>query len=130
MQVVAKIVRLILASMAWVLFAIWWTRVTRPSWTPQWEIDRALIVIGSVGIALLAFSFLWINHNKRLAKKGRRGKVSNYVFFKREQDSLGRPLLIQFERMEWAPNVIVEVLEETKYFRLSDPAAEGLAGAD
>ena len=130
MRILAKSVRLILAAFAWVLFAIWWTRVTRPSWTPRIEITRALWVIVLVAAAFIAFSVLWIRHNMRLAQKGRRGKVSNYVFFANAKDALGRALVFEFERAVAAPSMIVLIEAQQKIFRLPPAAAGDMAGAD
>ena len=53
------------------------------------------IALGLLGLTLTASAVgmtLWIHHNIRIARKGKRGKSSLYIPMLFEHDTLGRPL--------------------------------------
>lgn len=117
--------RTVLALAAWVLFFVWWFRVSRPSWTAPGEMRFALALIIAIGVALIFFSRFWIAHNMRLARKGRRGNVSRLVFGDVKTDFLKRAIITEFDRQEGPALMTVSLSEAGKVFRAQYHAVEG-----
>jgi hypothetical protein len=92
MKTAIIIVRWICACLAWVLFFFWWRKAATPGWVSPRAVIYSLLTIGAVVLGAIGYSIFWIRHNKRIAKRGRRGFVSFYKSPHFEADALGHPL--------------------------------------
>ena len=77
-------------AFGWALFALWW-RVVLTTESLDF-LFRALAVVGIGVVVVLSFSLTWVGHNKRLARKGRRGLTSRYIAPSWERDAIDRPV--------------------------------------
>lgn len=96
-----RLVLLFLSLLGWLLFFFWWTRVASES-TPAAAILAAVILV-AIAVSIFYSTLIWIRHNLKLARRGKRGFSTRYL----------RPL---FER-DWLDRAIV--------FRNSAAAREG-----
>jgi len=92
MKTVFLVIRWICALLGWVLFFFWWKKASTPGWVSPRAVIYSLLSIAGVVTAAVAYSVVWIFHNKRLAKRGKRGFVSFYKPPRFESDALGRKL--------------------------------------
>jgi len=84
-------VRWICASLGWALFFFWWRKAYSGTVSPR-AVTYSLVVIAALVVGAATYSALWIHHNKRIARRGRRGFVSFYKPPRFESDALGRRL--------------------------------------
>ncbi len=123
MNRVFLLVRIVMALLAWVLFIYWWRRVLDTAALTQRIIFFSLLSVGIAWFLVAVLSALWILHNKRLAKRGRRGLVSAYTPPRYEKDLLGRQLkLLPFDHDHAV--IVVRSDHEVKHF-LSEDEARG-----
>jgi hypothetical protein len=92
MKNVKLLLRWICACLGWILFFFWWREASTPGWVSPRAVIYSLLTIGLVVLAAAAYAIAWILHNKRVARRGRRGYVSFYKSPHFEADALGRPL--------------------------------------
>jgi hypothetical protein len=94
MKTVRLIARWICGFLAWCLFFFWWKEASTPGWVSRDAVVYSLLSIAAVIGAAVLYSTFWILHNKRIARRGRRGKVSFYKSPLFETDALGRKLVL------------------------------------
>ena len=92
MKTALLLVRWLCAFLGWTLFFFWWKKAATPGWVSPGAIFYSLLTIVIVVSAAVLYSAVWIVHNKRLARKGKRGFVSFYKPPRFEADALGRQL--------------------------------------
>ena len=107
MKTVLLIVRWIGALLGWCLFFFWWRKAVTPGWVSPRAVLFSLITIATVVSAAVAYSALWIFHNKRLARRGKRGFVSFYKPPRFESDALGRRLKMPATPHDRFANVVI-----------------------
>jgi hypothetical protein len=76
----------------WTLFAYWWAEVLaqdqpRPLYT-------MLLVLFVFAVVVLAGTFIWIWHNRRIASRGNRGRATRYTKPHYARDAVGREIEI------------------------------------
>ena len=81
----------VLLGSGWLLFALWWWVVLEKESLSF--LGRALAVVGAGAVLVLAASLAWVQHNKRLARTGKRGNASPYIRRSWTRDALGRPVM-------------------------------------
>ena len=94
MKTVFLAIRWICAILGWCLFFFWWKKASTPGWVSPTAVMYSLLSIATVVTAAVAYSAIWIFHNKRLARRGKRGFVSFYKSPHFEADALGRKLTL------------------------------------
>jgi hypothetical protein len=94
MKTVFLVIRWICALLGWCLFFFWWKKASTPGWVSPHAVIYSLLSIAAVVVAAIAYSTIWIFHNKRIARRGKRGFVSFYKSPKFESDALGRQLTL------------------------------------
>jgi len=77
----------------WLIYGYAWVRVF--SRTPRIEMWSFLLVFLASVALIHASALAWIGHNKRIARRGRRGLSTRYTSPKFQTDHLGRPLRIE-----------------------------------
>lgn len=87
-------VRWICAFLGWALFFFWWKKAYSGTVSPR-AITVSLLVVAGVIVVAAAYASAWIFHNKRIARRGKRGFVSFYKAPRFESDALGRRLSTQ-----------------------------------
>ncbi len=92
MKTVLLVIRWICALLGWCLFFFWWKKAATPGWVSPTAIKYSLLSIAVVVTAAILYSIIWIFHNKRIARRGKRGFVSFYRAPHFETDALGRQL--------------------------------------
>lgn len=94
MKTVLLLVRWLCALLGWILFFFWWRKAATPGWVSPTAVLYSLLSIVIVVSAAVLYSAVWIVHNKRLARHGKRGFVSFYKSPRFESDALGRQLVM------------------------------------
>ena len=89
----------------WTLFVYWWSKVVRTD-QPRPLITLVLAIALFSAVTLLA-ALLWIRHNQRLARGGKRGMASRYHAPKFEHDALGRTIVLPNGGQVQAADVVV-----------------------
>jgi hypothetical protein len=82
---------LIPAVLGWILFVYWWQRVALESTAASATV--AMVVLTVIAVAIFYSTILWIRHNIKLAKRGKRGFSTRYVRPNFERDWLDRILV-------------------------------------
>lgn len=88
---IRRAVILFAAILGWVLFFYWWRKVALESTAAAASV--AVVVLLIVGIAVFYSTVLWIRHNLKLAKRGKRGTSTRWVRPHFDRDHLNRPLV-------------------------------------
>ena len=91
MRTVVLIFRWICAFLGWALFFFWWKKAYSGTVSQRAVTISLLVIAGVVAVAAL-YSSVWIFHNKRIARRGKRGFVSFYKPPNFVSDALGRRL--------------------------------------
>jgi hypothetical protein len=107
MKTAFLVIRWICALLGWTLFFFWWKKASTPGWVSPTAVIYSLLSIGAVISAAILYSTLWIFHNKRLARRGKRGFVSFYKPPRFEADALGRKLTLPPMSHETYDSIIV-----------------------
>jgi hypothetical protein len=82
---------LIPAILGWALFCYWWMRVAFESTAASATVAVALLTM--IAVATFYGTLLWIQHNIKLARRGKRGYSTRYVRPSFERDWLDRTLV-------------------------------------
>jgi Na+/melibiose symporter-like transporter len=82
---------LLASILAWVLFFYWWRRVALDSTASA--ATFAVVVLLVIAVVIFYSTILWIRHNIKLAKRGKRGLSTRYLHPEFERDWLDRPLV-------------------------------------
>ena len=124
MRKIFFIVRVISAVLGWVLFFYWWRVVILAGVTNRNVLISLLVIAGTL-LAACLYAIAWIVHNKRVARRGRRGAVSFYVSPKFSTDALGRRLLLpEFGSGNDGRVTIVTITRGNKQFSTEKSAAK------
>jgi hypothetical protein len=92
MKSIRLIIRWICGFLAWALFFFWWKEASTPGWVSRDAVVYSLLSIAAVASGAVLYSVIWILHNKRIARRGKRGNVSFYKSPMFDTDALGRKL--------------------------------------
>jgi hypothetical protein len=88
-----RIIRLFPAALGWLLFVYWWTRVAAQSTTAAATVAVAVLVV--IAVSIFYCTLIWIRHNLKLAKRGKRGFSTRYLRPLFERDWLDRELVFR-----------------------------------
>jgi hypothetical protein len=112
----SRAVQAVVAVGGWILFVFWWFVVLqRETIASFWSSTLAPVLWGVAAIA--AVTALWILHNRRLARKGRRGTVTRYTVPVFTADLLGRPLRFTDPRtLRTSDQIILTATAEEKVY--------------
>lgn len=122
MRSVLLFVRWVCAFLGWCLFFFWWREASTPGWVSPRAVTLSLLSIAVVVSAAVLYSIVWIIHNKRIAKKGKRGFVSFYKPPKFEADALGRSLkLPPMQHDTYDPVVVIRQSGKEKEYVVERP---------
>jgi hypothetical protein len=117
MRTVFLLVRWVCAFLGWLLFFFWWKKAATPGWVSPHAVFYSLLSIAIVVSAAVLYSAVWIVHNKRLAKKGKRGNVSFYKPPRFEADALGRQLkLPDMQGDKYDPVIVIRTRNSHKEY--------------
>lgn len=109
--------RWLCALLGWVLFLFWWMKAATPGWVSPSAVFYSLLTIIIVVSGAVLYSAVWILHNKRLARKGKRGFVSFYKPPRFQADALGRQLkLPSMDPDKYAPIIVVRTINIHKEY--------------
>ena len=126
MRSILLVVRWIFAFLGWCLFFFWWKKASTPGWVSPRAVAYSLISISSIVAAAVIYSTVWILHNKRIARKGKRGFVSFYKPPRFESDALGRRLtLLPVQHDLYDPVIVVKQSGKHKEY-VVESASKGL----
>lgn len=113
---VPGIVRSLVLAGAWVLFAYWWSVVLRREGADSLVAVARTLASGVLVISLAAV--IWVQHNLRIARAGKRGRASLYRPLHFSQDFLGRPLeMPPPAELDRSAHVIVDIVDGLKRYR-------------
>ena len=93
MRIVIICARLLSIFFGWFLFIYWWDEVTQGEATVDMLAYTGAALAMAV-IALAAMTTLWVRYNVRVARQGKRGRVTAYLPPQIDRDRLGRRLLL------------------------------------
>ncbi len=117
MKTLLLLARWLCALLGWVLFFFWWKKAATPGWVSPSAVFYSLLSIIIVVSGAVLYSAVWILHNKRLARKGKRGFVSFYKSPRFEADALGRQLkLPSMDPDKYDPIIIVRTINSHKEY--------------
>jgi hypothetical protein len=85
--------RLLSTFFGWFLFVYWWDEVTQGAASVE-MLAYSGAALATAAIALAAMTTLWIRHNVKVARRGKRGRVTAYLPPQIDRDRLGRRLLL------------------------------------
>ncbi len=84
---------LIPSILGWALFCYWWMRVAFESTASAATVAVALLT--AIAVATFYSTLLWIQHNIKLARRGKRGFSTRYLRPAFERDWLDRTLVFR-----------------------------------
>jgi len=93
MRILMICARLLSIFFGWFLFIYWWDEVTQGEATVAMLAYTGAALAMAV-IALAAMTTLWVRYNVRVARQGKRGRVTAYLPPRIDRDRLGRRLLL------------------------------------
>jgi len=91
MRILIICARLLSIFFGWFLFIYWWDEVTQGQATVEMLAYSGAALAMAV-IALAAMTTLWVRYNVRVARQGKRGRVTAYLPPRIARDRLGRRL--------------------------------------
>jgi hypothetical protein len=108
-----KFLRRAAAACGWFLYFYEWVHV---SWqTPRAEPVSFAVLLILATLLMHAGIAAWIAHNRRLAARGTRGRMTRYTVPVFTQDYLGRQLVVH-EATRTSREVIVRIDGDTKFY--------------
>ena len=112
---VRRAVILFVAILGWVLFFYWWRKVALESTATAATV--AVVVLVIIGGVVFYSTLLWIRHNLKLAKRGKRGFSTRWVRPYFERDHLDRALVFsdQSPRQEGTWFVVHSDVKQKRY---------------
>ena len=116
----------LLLTGGWLLFALWWWVVLEKEALSF--LVRALAVVGAGAVIVLAASLAWVQHNKRLARVGKRGNASPFIRRSWTRDVMGKPVTFPpVEQLQTARVISVTATATGKKYEVVEaaPAASG-----
>jgi len=126
MKSVFLLVRWLCAFLGWCLFFFWWREASTPGWVSPRAVTFSLLSIAAVVSGAIVYSTLWILHNKRIARRGKRGVVSFYKTPQFKSDALGRQLTLLPVRYDtYDPVIVIHQSGNQKEYVAEKPAARG-----
>ena len=114
-SLVRRAVILFAALLGWVLFFYWWRKVALESTAAAASV--AVVALLIIGIAVFYSTLLWIRHNLKLARHGKRGFSTRWVRPYFERDHLDRALIFsdQSPRQEGTWFVVHSDVTQKRY---------------
>lgn len=88
----ARLGTTLFVASGWVTFALWWVVVLREE--PPRYFREVLGILGGALLTIMAGTRVWVAHNRRLARRGTRGRASRFVAHRWTHDALGRALVV------------------------------------
>ena len=126
-RAVSPVLRIALTALGWAFFLFSWWRVTRPHQMERGAVSLTSVQLSGCALAILMVSGLWILHNLRLSKKGRRHSAA-YIPPVYERDRLGRSLILPRESaLACAPVITVRMDAGNKVYEPEARPEEFLA---
>jgi hypothetical protein len=117
----------LLLAGGWSLFALWWWVVLEKESLSF--LGRALAAVGAGVAAVLVFSLAWVQHNKRLARGGKRGNASAYITRAWNKDALGRTVFFPpADQLKTASVITVQTSGTGKRYQVVEEAPSALSG--
>jgi hypothetical protein len=117
---------LIPSALGWLLFCYWWIRVAHES--TAWSAAVAMALLTIIAVVTFYGTLLWIQHNIKLAMRGKRGFSTRYVRPSFERDWLDRTLVFHEPSLSrdgtW---FVVQIDENEKHYEHRRLIAHGLA---
>jgi hypothetical protein len=110
----SKNMRRIMAVFGWILYCLGWVRIFQI--TPRREPATFALFLTSAAIILVVIVRSWVAHNKRLASRGRRGRLTRYTPPAYSHDHLGRTLIFD-ANLGSAREVMITVAKDNKMYR-------------
>jgi hypothetical protein len=109
---------LVALFLGWVPFVYWWREVLA---SEEKAVFMGLLLWLLAAIAILALATsLWIVHNKRLARRGRRGLATRFFTLEHVSDRLGRSLeLPDHDELRSSPRVVIRAEEDLKTYSIA-----------
>ena len=108
-----------ISLLGWGLFAYWWAAVVGEDPRALWQhpLVKLLGFLMALSLLTLVVTFGWISHNRRIARRGRRGMATRYRVPSYPEDALGRTVLLPQPRDVRAAHIVVVTADaETKTF--------------
>jgi hypothetical protein len=91
MRILKICARLLSIVCGWFLFVYWWDEVTQGEAIVEMLAYTGAALATAV-ITLAAITTLWVRHNVKVAREGKRGRVTAYLPPQIDRDRLGRRL--------------------------------------
>ena len=108
--------RLLSIFIGWFLFVYWWDEVTQGEATVE-ILAYTGAALATAVITLAAMTTLWVRHNVKVARQGKRGRVTAYLPPRIDRDRLGRRLWLPPRREVLEARVLrLEVDENSKAY--------------
>lgn len=111
-----SILRRLWAVFGWILYCLGWIRIFQI--TPRREPVTFVLFLLSAAIILFVIVHSWIAHNKRLAARGTRGRMTRYTPPSYSVDRLGRTLVFEAS-MASAREVLVAINGDDKIYGIA-----------
>jgi len=99
---------IVLGSLLWVVFGYYWYLVMQQPVTD--ETKRALMIVGAIVAFITIVDALWIVHNVRIARFGKR-RVRHSAAEPPVEDFLGRAFIAHIDAVRAAQYIEVHVVE-------------------
>jgi hypothetical protein len=116
MRILKICARLLSIFIGWFLFVYWWDEVTQGEATVE-ILAYTGAALATAVITLAAMTTLWVKHNVKVARQGKRGRVTAYLPPRIDRDRLGRRLWLPPRRELLEAQVLrLEVDENSKAY--------------
>lgn len=116
MRILKICARLLSIVFGWFLFVYWWDEVTQGQATAEMLAYTGAALATAV-MALAAMTTLWVRHNVKVARQGKRGRVTAYLPPRVDRDRLGRRIVLPPRRELLEAQVLrLEVDENSKVY--------------
>ncbi|MBR9988664.1 MAG: hypothetical protein KFH98_02855 [Gemmatimonadetes bacterium] len=104
----------------WTLFALWWVEVLEQD-QPR-PLFMMILIVAIFAVVVLVGTFVWIAHNRRIARHGSRGSASRFSVPRYERDAVGREIDIPRQHALRAANVVtIAATSKRKRYSLAAP---------
>jgi hypothetical protein len=99
----------------WTLFAYWWFEVIEK--TDKVVFLRALAAVVIVVDIVLLATLIWIAHNRRLARRGKRGRSTPFRIPRYERDRVHRAIVLAGrDSLQRAPILVITATAKEKTY--------------
>lgn len=117
----ARVGTTLFVAAGWVTFALWWVVVLREE--PPRYFEEVLGILGGALLTIIVVTRVWVAHNRRLARRGTRGRASRFVAHRWTHDALGRALVVHGDgNLRSARELRVERAGDQKHYAAVAPS--------